>query len=159
MSADWFDLVPRAILRLAARRLDPAQREMLYAEEWLPELLFILRQPEGSPITRQARSMTFAGGLLIAARRLSRLQPVDLAPAEGPRFVRITFTGGAGQDLFVRQDTFPLSPAARAAFALSVIRQQWPNADLSDKEVRISYEQTLPEVIVGLAAYEPRVTG
>ena len=44
--------LPHAIIRLAARRLAPNQRDTVYREEWLPELTYILKGAEARPITR-----------------------------------------------------------------------------------------------------------
>jgi hypothetical protein len=68
----WLDLVPRAILRLAAVQLDPDLRESIYEGEWLPDLIYELRGAESRPITRLIRGIPFALGLLMAARRISR---------------------------------------------------------------------------------------
>jgi RNA polymerase sigma factor (sigma-70 family) len=68
----WLDLLPRCILRLAAARLDADQRSTVYKDEWLPELCHVLRGAESRPITRLIRGVTFAIGLLIAARRIAR---------------------------------------------------------------------------------------
>ncbi len=40
--AGWLDLVPHAVLRLAAAQLSPAQRQTIYEDEWFPELCYIL---------------------------------------------------------------------------------------------------------------------
>jgi ThiF family len=68
----WLDLVPHAILRLAAAQLDPELRESIYEGEWLPELIYILRGAESRPITRLIRGMRFALGLLFSARGIAR---------------------------------------------------------------------------------------
>jgi hypothetical protein len=68
----WLDLVPRGILRLAAVRLDPKLRETICKEEWLPELIYVLRGAESRPITRLIRGSNFALGLLVSARRITR---------------------------------------------------------------------------------------
>jgi RNA polymerase sigma factor (sigma-70 family) len=68
----WLDLVPHAVLRLAASRLNVCQRGAIYEEEWLPELCYVLRGAESRPITRLIRGITFAIGLLIAAPRIAR---------------------------------------------------------------------------------------
>jgi Sigma-70 region 2 len=67
----WLDLAPRAILRLAAAQLDPELRERMYQDEWLPELIYVLRGAESRPITRLIQGSTFALGLLISARRIA----------------------------------------------------------------------------------------
>ena len=67
----WLDLAPRAILRLAAARLDPELQESIYQEEWLPELIYVLRGAESRPITRLVRGATFALGLLLAAPKIA----------------------------------------------------------------------------------------
>jgi DNA-binding transcriptional MerR regulator len=67
----WLDLAPRAMLRLAALQLENRQRDTIYRDEWLPELIYVLRGAESRPITRLIRGTTFALGLLIAARRIA----------------------------------------------------------------------------------------
>jgi len=69
----WLDLLPRAILRIAANLLlDPAQRQTIYQDEWRPELSYILRGAESRPITRLIRGIRYALGILRSARRISR---------------------------------------------------------------------------------------
>ena len=68
----WLDLAPRAVLRLAAARLDPELRESVYQEEWLPELIHVLRGAESRPITRLIWGSRFAVGLLFSARGIAR---------------------------------------------------------------------------------------
>ena len=97
----WLDRVPHAILRLAAAQLDPAQRETIYQDEWLPELTYALRGKESRPITRLIIGTRYAIGLLIAARRIARsvnrALPAD-APSPPPRpvgyLVSATHRGG-----------------------------------------------------------------
>jgi hypothetical protein len=58
---DRLDHLPHAILRLAARRLDPSQWVTIYQDEWLPELSYILRGDEARrPVTRLIRGTAFA---------------------------------------------------------------------------------------------------
>jgi hypothetical protein len=66
------DHLPHAILRLAAWRLSPALRDDVYADEWMPELTYILRGDEARPITRLYHGIRFALGILVAARRIGR---------------------------------------------------------------------------------------
>jgi hypothetical protein len=69
----WLELLPHAILRLAAALLfEPGKRETIYQEEWLSELTYILRKTESRPITRLVTGVRFAMGLLISARRIAR---------------------------------------------------------------------------------------
>jgi len=68
----WLELVPRAILRLAAVRLPVVQRPAIYNEEWFPELLSILREAEGRPITRLITGTWFAASMIRAAGRVGR---------------------------------------------------------------------------------------
>jgi hypothetical protein len=63
--------LPRAVLRLARRRLPKALRQGCHDEEWLPELLHIAQDTEGLPITRMVRAIRYALGLLFAARCIS----------------------------------------------------------------------------------------
>jgi hypothetical protein len=48
----WIDYLPRVILRLAARQLDPVGKITIYEDEWLPELTCILRGADARPISR-----------------------------------------------------------------------------------------------------------
>lgn len=68
----WLDHLPRLILRLAARRLNPVGKITIYDEEWLPELTSILRGAEARPISRLVLGVRFSVGLLISARRVAR---------------------------------------------------------------------------------------
>ena len=68
----WLDYLPRFILRLAARRLDPAGKITIYEDEWLPELTCILRGAEARPISRLIIGVKFSVGLLITAKRIAR---------------------------------------------------------------------------------------
>jgi hypothetical protein len=78
----WLDLAPRAILRLAAAQLPSVQRTMIYDDEWLPELCYVLRGAEARPITRLIIGTKFAVGLLIAARGIARtINRASLAPS------------------------------------------------------------------------------
>lgn len=76
---DRLDHLPHAILRLAARRLDPGLREDVYDDEWMPELTYILKGDEARPITRLYDGTRFALGILAAARRIARGSPVPLS--------------------------------------------------------------------------------
>jgi anti-anti-sigma regulatory factor len=69
---DRLDHVPHAILRLAARRLDPALRASLYEEVWLPDLAYHLKGDEARPVTRLYHGICFAVGMLASAHRSSR---------------------------------------------------------------------------------------
>jgi hypothetical protein len=80
----WLDLVPRAILSLAATRLNSTQRETIYRDEWLPELCYALRGAESRPITRLIRGTTYAASLLIAARRIARSAPAPRISSTPP---------------------------------------------------------------------------
>jgi hypothetical protein len=55
----WLDRLPRAVLKLAILRLDPADREIAQ-EYWGPDLDEKLRGDESVPITRLIRGMAFA---------------------------------------------------------------------------------------------------
>jgi hypothetical protein len=68
----WLELAPRGILRLVSLRLPAGSREVLYEEEWLPELVFILHEAEGGPITRAARATWFAVSLVGVAAVIGR---------------------------------------------------------------------------------------
>jgi hypothetical protein len=59
----WLDRIPRAVLKLAALRLDPADRDTTYQEVWGPDLDYFLRGDESRPITRLIRGMAFSVSL------------------------------------------------------------------------------------------------
>jgi hypothetical protein len=83
---DRLDHLPHAILRLAARRLDPCQRITVYQDEWLPELTYILKEAEARPITRLINGTRFALGILASAHRIA------LHMHRGPNFQPLTAT-------------------------------------------------------------------
>jgi len=68
---DRLDHVPHAILRYAARRLDPDQRITVYEEVWLPDLAYFLKGDEARPVTRLIHGTRFALGILMTALRMS----------------------------------------------------------------------------------------
>jgi hypothetical protein len=68
---DRLDHLPHAILRLAARRLNSAQRVSIYDDEWLPELTYILKGDEARPITRLYQGTRYAVGILCSAHRIA----------------------------------------------------------------------------------------
>jgi hypothetical protein len=79
----WLDYLPRFILGLAARRLDPAGKITIYEDEWLPELTCILRGAEARPLSRLIIGVKFSVGLLITARRIARhLHRTPPSPAQ-----------------------------------------------------------------------------
>jgi len=65
-------LIPQAVLWLASRWLDPAQRVTLYKETWIPGLRHVLRETESLPITRILRGIKFALRVVVAPRRPAR---------------------------------------------------------------------------------------
>ena len=69
---DRLDHLPHVILRLAALRLEPTERVVIYDGEWLPELIYILQGDEARPVTRLYHGARFAFGILVAARRIAR---------------------------------------------------------------------------------------
>jgi hypothetical protein len=87
---DRLDQVPRGILRLAARWLDPGQRATVYLDEWEPELVYILKGTEARPVTRLITGTWYALGILANTRRIARHlhRPApgqtDLAAADAP---------------------------------------------------------------------------
>jgi hypothetical protein len=69
------DHLPHAILRLAAKRLDDAQRAALYEDQWLPELIFILKGDEARPLTRLYHgTRTDLGAMLGALDALAAIE-------------------------------------------------------------------------------------
>lgn len=69
---DRLDQIPHAVLRLAARPLDPAERATVYEDEWLPELTYVLKGSEARPITRLFTGTRYAFGILLSGRRITR---------------------------------------------------------------------------------------
>lgn len=69
---DRLDEIPHAILGLAARMLDPGQRETVYHDEWVPELTYILKGSEARPITRLIVGTWYAVGIMVSTRRIAR---------------------------------------------------------------------------------------
>jgi hypothetical protein len=75
------DRVPVALLRLAALRMPKGCREG-YLEEWQGELREFLHGDEALPVTRLAKGIHYAGGILAAAGSVRR---GILAEARGHR--------------------------------------------------------------------------
>jgi hypothetical protein len=69
---DRLDHLPHAILRLAAHQLDRAERAVMFDDEWLPELTYILKGDEARPVTRLVQGTSYAIGIFVAARRIAR---------------------------------------------------------------------------------------
>ena len=76
----WLNVIPRALLRLAARRLDSSQRVTIYEEEWLPELEYKLRDAGSRPITRLLIGIWFSADMIRGSSRVARL--LQRRPAE-----------------------------------------------------------------------------
>jgi hypothetical protein len=68
----WLDRIPHLLLWLAARLTDPAQRQALYRDEWLPELTYALHGAESRPITRLILGIRYSAGILRTTRKISR---------------------------------------------------------------------------------------
>lgn len=68
----WLELVPVALLRLVVFRVPGAQRQELYEQEWLPDLLCHLRKAGGRPITRLVVGVKFSVCLLPNVRAIAR---------------------------------------------------------------------------------------
>lgn len=67
----WLDMLPQAVLRLAATRLTPLHQVIVYEDIWLPDLAYILKGKESRPITRLFTGMRFSLSLLATAPRTS----------------------------------------------------------------------------------------
>lgn len=98
----WLEIVPGAILRMAAMQLDLGQRLAIYREEWLPTSCFIARKAEGRPITRLLMGTKYSLGMLRSARREARdlrhAQRRELAvadPAAATEFWTVVDTHGS----------------------------------------------------------------
>lgn len=68
----WLELTPRGILRLVAMRLPAGQREAIYSEEWLPELLCKMRKGEERPISRLIIGARYAISMARGAGKVGR---------------------------------------------------------------------------------------
>jgi hypothetical protein len=89
-TATRLERIPYAILRLARRRLPVEHRKTIHDQEWLPELVVIVRETEGLPITRLVRGVLYSIGLLFVASRVSKIRAVaPLAPKSRRRRKRI----------------------------------------------------------------------
>jgi hypothetical protein len=75
----WLDLLPLAILRIAAARLAPLHQVVIYEDQWLPELCYILKGKESRPVTRLLVGTRFSLSLLAAAPRIGRDVPNEYA--------------------------------------------------------------------------------
>jgi hypothetical protein len=84
---DRLDHLPHTILRLAARRLSPAQRTSIYYDEWVPELTYILKGAGARPITRLITGTRYALGILVNAPRIARHlhRELEKAPSDSRR--------------------------------------------------------------------------
>jgi hypothetical protein len=86
---DRLDHLPHAILGLAAKRLDAEQRSTLYNDEWMPELIYILKGDEALPITRLYHGTRFALGILVSTHRIASQLNRELPTASGPSIAPI----------------------------------------------------------------------
>jgi hypothetical protein len=78
---DRLDHLPHAILRHAARRIDPQMRAATYDDQWMPELTYILKGDESRPVTRLYHGTRFSFGILVAARQSTCGVNLTAAPA------------------------------------------------------------------------------
>ena len=63
----WLELLPYLILRFAAAmRLDPIRQVLIYEDEWLPELSYIMKRSSTRPISRILVGVHFALSLLFS---------------------------------------------------------------------------------------------
>jgi len=111
---DRLDQLPRAILRLAARRLTPAQRTTIYDDEWVPELTYILKGAEARPITRLITGTWYALGILTKASRIVRHlhRELEKAPSDshrplvdGPSSRRLAWLHAQAEETRLREGT------------------------------------------------------
>lgn len=101
----WLEFVPRCILRLVAMRLPADQRRAIYNEEWLPELIYHLREAEGRPITRLVVGIGYATSLARGAGRVARaLNGVRAEEAE-VRHIELHDVGVGVDQLHVYRDS------------------------------------------------------
>jgi hypothetical protein len=94
---DRLEQLPHAILRLAARRLDPEQHVMFYEEVWLPDLAFVLKGDGARPVTRLIHGTHFALGILVSVGWASA------ALRENGRLIAAVEYGSAGPEVLARK--------------------------------------------------------
>ena len=82
---DRLDHLPRAILRLAAHRLGTTECTSIYADEWLPELTYILQGDEARPVSRVYHGTHFALGMLMSQAVKSPSAPWEVIHASSAR--------------------------------------------------------------------------
>lgn len=105
------DRMPLALLAIAASRLPRDQRATLYLQVWLPDLHYILRGNEATPITRLVRGIRFAISLWLSAPRIQReLEGSVPAPQGAPTTWaslfpdgRLIFYEGNHPNLFIEE--------------------------------------------------------
>jgi len=90
---DRLDHLPHAILRLAAKRLDPGHRAVMYEDEWMPELTYILKGDEARPVTRLYHGTCFALGIYASAGKIA-CQAARPALGQGVRARTVSVAGG-----------------------------------------------------------------
>jgi hypothetical protein len=88
----WLELAPRGILRVAAMRLPADQRQAIYAEEWLPELVTKMRKGEERPISRFVIGLWYAAGHVRSAAQVAR--ELDGVREPEPRTATIALPDG-----------------------------------------------------------------
>src|SRR5262249_22605641 len=108
----WLELVPRALLRLAATRLPADQRQSIYNEEWLPELVHYLREAEGRPITRLIFGIRYAADMARGAGEVGRqLDGIRGQEQEAHVFISDGDIGNATESEDVYRDGYgPIAP-------------------------------------------------
>jgi hypothetical protein len=120
----WLDLLPRGILRLAARRLAPETREAIYEEDWLPELIYALSGAESRPITRLVKGTYFSLGLFISARRVEAIPPTASTRASAAGLAGTASATSEAFGSFLTMIQLNDSEIARARDAVSELRER-----------------------------------
>ena len=76
---------PLGILWLAALRLPADLRQAVYREEWRPDLIQHLQEPDSRPITRLYFGTKYAIGLVYGASKVSANSTASASLARYPR--------------------------------------------------------------------------
>jgi hypothetical protein len=127
----WLELAPRGMLRLAAIRLPAGQRRAIYDEEWLPELLSILRGAEDRPITRLIVGTRFSLSIARGAGRIGRTLAHVREEPERVVHIRDSDTVSMVDDLDVYQDNHWPIPHKPGEVIDSRRAAPWPSSRLT----------------------------
>jgi hypothetical protein len=103
----WLDRVPLGILWLVALRLPVGLRQVVYREEWLPDLIEHLQKADGRPITRLIFGIGYAADMARGAGKVGRELDGVREPDEVPRvYVQDADSGATDEIPDIYKDAF-----------------------------------------------------